>query len=299
MSKKVHIGLIGTSWWVDLMYVPSLMSHPSAHVVGVCGRNATRTGEVAHKFGRAEVFTDHRQLINSGRLDAIIVASPDDLHHEMTMAAIDAGLHVLCEKPLACNAADARQMHERAEAAGLKHMVLFTWRWQPHWRYLKHLVDGGFIGRCHHAEFQFLGGFALDAGYKWRFDGARANGITGDLGSHMIDFACWYLGAVTEVTADLSTFIDQSETATPPPAPANDAGLLTLRIRQRSARPDHCLGGQPARRRRRLYRRCAARLGRHHREPPHLFRRRRRRVDPRRSGGQIVLRQSRGAGCLP
>jgi predicted dehydrogenase len=230
MGDKVRIGVIGTSWWVDLMYVPSLMSHPAAQVVGVCGRNETRAAEVAGKFGDAKVFTDYRQLIGQGDLDALIVASPDDLHYEMTMTAIDAGLHVLCEKPLAGNAADARQMFERAEAAGLKHMVLFTWRWQPHWRYLKDLVDSGFIGRCHHAEFQFLGGFALDAGYKWRFDGARANGITGDLGSHMIDFACWYLGAVTEVMADLSTFIDQSETATPPPVPANDAGLLTLRF---------------------------------------------------------------------
>jgi len=228
MSKKVRIGLIGTSWWVERMYIPSLMSHPAAHVVRVCGRDAARAAGVAAKFGNADVFTDYRRMIDAGGLDAVIVASPDDLHYEMTMAAIDAGLHVLCEKPLAGSAADARRMHERAEAAGLKNMVLFTWRWQPHWRYLKHLVDSGFIGRCYHAEFQFLGGFALDAGYKWRFDGARANGVTGDLGSHMIDFAFWYLGDVTEVMADLSTFIDQSTTASPPPPPTNDVGLLTL-----------------------------------------------------------------------
>ncbi len=230
MGKRVRIGLIGTSWWGDLMYVPSLMSHPSAHVVGVSGRNETRATEVARKFGDAKVFTDYRQLINSGGLDAVIIASPDDLHYEMTMAAIDAGLHVLCEKPLACNAAQAREMHQRAEAAGLKHMVLFTWRWQPHWRYLKHLLESGFIGRCYHAEFQFLGSFALDSGYKWRFDGERANGVTGDLGSHMIDFARWYLGDVARVVADLPTFVDQSATATPPPTPANDVGLLTLEL---------------------------------------------------------------------
>ena len=88
-------------------------------------------------------------------------------------------------------------------------MVLFTWRWQPHWRYVKHLVESGFIGRCYHAEFQFLSSFALDSGYKWRFDGKRSNGITGDLGSHMIDFAQWYLGDVRSVSADLPTFIDQ------------------------------------------------------------------------------------------
>jgi predicted dehydrogenase len=199
-------------------------------VVGVCGRNRSRAEEIAEKFGGAKVFSDYRGLISSGGLDAIVIASPDDLHFEMTMAAIDAGLHVLCEKPLAGSADDARTMLKRAEARGVKHMVLFTWRWQPHWRYLKYLVDSGFIGRCYHAEFEFLASFALDPGYKWRFDGRRANGIVGDLGSHMIDFARWYCGDVAEVMADMPVFIDQSATATPPPQPINDGGLLTLRL---------------------------------------------------------------------
>ncbi len=228
MAEKVRLGLIGTSWWVDLMYAPSLMSHPAARVVAVCGRNATRASEVAEEFGGAKVFTDYRQLIASGELDAVVVAAPDDLHYEMTMAAIDAGLHVLCEKPLAGNASRAREMLKRVEAARLKHMVLFTWRWQPHWRYVKHLIESGFIGRCYHAEFQFLGDFALGSEYKWRFDGRRSNGITGDLGSHMIDFARWYLGEARRVTADLPTFIDQSATANPSPTPVNDVGLVTL-----------------------------------------------------------------------
>ena len=228
MGKKVRLGLIGTSWWVDLMYVPSLTSHPAAHVVGVSGRDARRAGEVAEKFGGAKVFPDYRELIQSGEIDAIIVAAPDDLHYEMTMAAIDAGLHVLCEKPLAANASLAREMLIGAEAARLKHMVLFTWRWQPHWRYVKHLVETGFVGRCYHADFHFLASFALDPGYKWRFDARRANGVAGDLGSHLIDFARWYMGDVRRVSADLPTFVDQSATANPSPTPANDVGLLTL-----------------------------------------------------------------------
>jgi predicted dehydrogenase len=211
-----------------MMYLPSLLSHPSAHVVAISGRDAKRAAEVAAKFGGAQVFTDYRRLIDSGELDAVIIAAPDDLHYEMTVAALDAGLHVLCEKPLASNATLARELHQRAVYAQVKHMVLFTWRWQPHWRYVKHLVETGYIGRCYHARFEFLGSFALDKGYKWRFDSRRANGVTGDLGSHMIDFARWYVGDVTRVHADLPVFIDQSKTAEPPPLPANDAGFLTL-----------------------------------------------------------------------
>lgn len=227
MTGKVRVGIIGTSWWVDMMYVPSLNSHAGAEVVAVSGRNAGRAGEIAGKFGEATVFPDWRDLLASG-IDAAVIATPDDLHYEMTMAALDRGLHVLCEKPLSGDAAAAREMLRKAEAKGIKHMVLFTWRWQPHWRYLKQLVDTGYIGRCYHASFDFIGGFALDKGYKWRFDGRRANGVTGDLGSHMIDFARWYLGDVARVSADLPVFTDQSAEAHSAPLPVNDAGFLTL-----------------------------------------------------------------------
>jgi predicted dehydrogenase len=230
MAGKVRVGVIGTSWWTDLMYVPSFNSHPGAEVTAVSGRDATRAGEIAAKFGGAHVFTDYRALIGSGLVDAVVVATPDDLHHDMTMAALDAGLHVLCEKPLAMNAGAARAMHAKAVARRVKHMVLFTWRWQPHWRYAKHLVETGYVGRPRLARFHFIGNFALDPGYKWRFDGRRANGVTGDLGSHMIDFVEWYLGPATRVMADLRVFVDQSATATPAPAPVNDAGLLIFEM---------------------------------------------------------------------
>jgi predicted dehydrogenase len=93
---------------------------------------------------------------------------------------------------------------------------------------VKQLMEDGFVGQCRYAEFRFLGSFALDDGYKWRFDGRRANGVTGDLGSHMIDFARWYLGEPVAVRADLRTFIDQSASGDPPPQPVNDIGFLSL-----------------------------------------------------------------------
>src|ERR1044071_6966169 len=124
MAGKVRVGGIGTSWWVDLMYVPSLLSHPGAEVVALCGRDAAKAAAIAGKFGAAKVFTDYRALIASGMCDAVVVATPDDSHAEFTMTAIDAGLHVLCEKPLAGNAADARKMQRRATEAGVVNMVL-------------------------------------------------------------------------------------------------------------------------------------------------------------------------------
>ena len=87
-------------------------------------------------------------MIEKGDLHAIEIITPDDLHYPMTMDALDAGLHVLCEKPLALNAAQAKEMYEKAEAAGVVHMTFFTYRWLPHYRYLKELVDEGYVGRC-------------------------------------------------------------------------------------------------------------------------------------------------------
>jgi predicted dehydrogenase len=214
-----------------MMYVPSLNSHPGADVVAVCGRNAERAGAVAAKFTGARVFSDYREMIAAAGLDAVVIAAPDDVHREMVLAAADAGLHILCEKPLANTLVDAVEMERRVEAAGVKNMVLFTWRWQPHWRYLKHLVDTGYIGRCLRARFAFIEGIAFSKGYKWRFDGRRGSGVAGDLGSHMIDMAHWYFGDVVTVSADLRCFADQSAEADPPPLPVNDASLIVLGTR--------------------------------------------------------------------
>ena len=140
MADKVRVGIIGTSWWAEAMYLPSLESHPSAEVVAVCGRNRERGEEIAEKYGISHVFTDYRELIKKADLDAVVVATPDDLHFPMTMNALAAGLHVLCEKPLASNSDQAEKMYEKAQATRVKHMVLFTWRWQPHFQYLKQLA---------------------------------------------------------------------------------------------------------------------------------------------------------------
>jgi predicted dehydrogenase len=108
------------------MYLPSLRSHPSAELVAICGRNQGRTQEMAVKYGIAKTFTDHEEMIDQGDLDAIIVGVPDDLHYEVTLHGLRAGLHVLCDKPLAITAQQARKMYEEAEAARVKHFEIFN-----------------------------------------------------------------------------------------------------------------------------------------------------------------------------
>jgi predicted dehydrogenase len=228
MTKKVRVGIIGTSWWAETMFLPSLGSHPAAEIVAICGRNRERGEELAKKHGIAEVYTDYRNLIKEATIDAIVIAAPDDLHYPMTMAALEAGLHVLCEKPMALTVEHAKQMTEKAKAVGVKHMVLFTWRWLPIFQYTKQLIDDGYVGRCYQASFRFLTGFGRNSNYTWRSDGDRSNGVFSDLGAHMVDFAHWLVGDVQRVNAHLKTFVERPPEDEKSYKSAHDAAFVLL-----------------------------------------------------------------------
>ena len=231
MPDCVRVGVIGTSWYADLAHLPRMKSHPRAQLAAICGRNRQRADEMATKYDIPAVYTDYRAMIEAGGLDAVVVSTPDDLHYPMTMSALDVGLHVLCEKPLALTLAQAQEMYERAEAAGLKHMVCFTYRWwPPAFRYLKQLIEEGYLGRLYQARFTYLGGYARRPYYQWKWDRQRGLGSLGDLGSHMIDLARWYGGEIARVSACLGTFVERPGPESAPLDPANDACTMTVQF---------------------------------------------------------------------
>ena len=155
MTDRVRVGVVGTSWFAKTFHLASLASHPEADLVAICGRDRERADGVAVDHSIPHVYTDYREMIASGRLDALVVVTPDALHFPITMAALDAGLHVMCEKALALNADQARQMHDAAEASGLVNMVGYIWRCVPPFNYVHYLIAEGYLGRCHHAHFQY------------------------------------------------------------------------------------------------------------------------------------------------
>ena len=225
MGDKLRVGMIGTSWWADWMHLPSIASHPAAEWVAICGRSAEPAQKLADKYGIAAVYTDYRQLLAHEGLDAVVLATPDDTHFEIAMAALDRGLHLLCEKPLTNVLAEAEQMARKADAAGVRHMTLFSWRWAPVWAELKRQLDAGAIGRPLEARFAFLGNDAYSSDYRWRRDGARCNGALADFGAHMIDFTRWYLGEIASVGATIATHIDRRGIE---PRAVNDCATLDL-----------------------------------------------------------------------
>ncbi len=228
MSKKIRVGVVGTSWFTETFHIASLKSHPRADVVAVCGRRQDYTEEIARKHGIRQAFNDYEAMIWHGNLDAVVVSSPDDLHHPISMTALDAGLHVMCEKPLALNAAQAREMATRAESKGVVHMTSFGNRWRPYFQYMKQLVEEGYTGKAYHSHFRSHAGYGRDGLYAWRFDRRRANGILGDLGSHMIDLARWLVGEIEWVTASLGVHVERPGPEGGTVDPANDTVLLNL-----------------------------------------------------------------------
>ena len=214
MSDKqmVRIGIAGTSWWADAMYMPALTNHPKADVVAACGRHQGRAEAFAKQWEIPGVYTDYQQMIDEANLDAIVIATGNDSHYPITMAALNAGLHVLCEKPLAMDTAQAEEMTAAAIEKQVKTLVPFTYRFMPTNRYLKQLVDDGYIGRPYHMAMRYYAGYGRESGYMWRFNKELAgSGVIGDLGSHFLYVAQWFFGNVTAITCQTGTHIDRGE----------------------------------------------------------------------------------------
>ena len=230
MAAPVRLGIIGTSWWADLVLLPALCTYGPAAVSALCGRNRERAEEMAGKYGVPTVFTDYREMYERAGLAGVVISSPDDLHFAMTMDALDAGLHVLCEKPMARTLDDAKAMLALAQTAGVKHMVNFTWRAVPAFRYMKELIDDGYLGRPYQCALSFVADFGRGGEYSWRYDRKRANGILGDSGSHMADLARWLVGDIASVSAILGSFIERPALDGAAPDPANDAAIMALQF---------------------------------------------------------------------
>jgi predicted dehydrogenase len=232
MTDRVRVGVIGTSMFTDFMHLTNFSRHPHARLSAICGRNRERATELAAKHDIPLVFTDYREMFARGSLDAIVVAAPDDLHFPMVMDALDAGLHVLCEKPLASNAAQARAMYEKAKATGVRHMVYFTWPWLAHYQQMRRLIGEGYVGRARHFSLSYLSDYGVGQTgpyqYNWRWDNRRSNGVLSDLGSHAVQFARLYVGEVTRVCARLDSFVERADEDGEPIPAANDAAVLAI-----------------------------------------------------------------------
>jgi predicted dehydrogenase len=148
-------------------------------------------------------------MIARGGLDVLVIATPNALHHPQAMAAIDAGLHVVCEKPLALDVSQAREMAARAGAAGRRTLTFFTHRAVAAAAHVKRLVGEGFLGRPLHVSAEYKSASHLREGkpLAWRMRRAESGtGALGDIGSHVVDLVRWWLGDFSRVAGQWQTF---------------------------------------------------------------------------------------------
>lgn len=225
-ARELGIGLIGYAFMGKAhshawRTAPSFFELPLApRLRALAGRDAEAARVVAEKFGWEHVETDWRALVARDDVDVVDVCTPGDTHAEIAVAALEAGKHVLCEKPLANSVAEAETMADAAKAArarGVRSMVGFTYRRVPAIKLARSLVADGRLGEVRHVRAQYLQDWLIDpqAPLSWRLDKTRAgSGALGDIGAHIIDLTQYITGErIVGVSAILETFVKERPVA--------------------------------------------------------------------------------------
>ncbi len=211
MAGVIKVGVIGTGGIATARHLPAFKEAEAAgkaELVAVSDVMETSARAAAAQFGVPHAFTDYRDLL-ALPLDAVSICTPNNIHEEISLTAIAAGKHVLCEKPLAMDFAGAQRMYERATLAGVKTAVNFRYRWIPAAGFLHDLIAAGELGEIYHVYADYFNGSLHDptAPISWRNSrAASGTGALGDLASHIIDLCRWWVGEFAGVQGYLHTF---------------------------------------------------------------------------------------------
>ncbi len=229
-DKTVNVALIGTKFmgkahsnaWSGASHFFELQRQPVLKVA--CGRNREDLVHFARTWGWEEIETDWRKVVERPDVDVVDIAVPQNLHRDIAVAAAKAGKHVFCEKPMALSLAEAQQMLEAAQVAGVVHYLNHNYRRAPAVMLAKRLIDEGKIGRVFHWRGAYLQSWIIDPSFPltWHLRQETAgSGPNGDLNSHSIDLARYLVGEISDVTAMTAQFVSER------PLPGNGAATFT------------------------------------------------------------------------
>jgi predicted dehydrogenase len=227
VNKGINVGMVGYKFMGKAHShayrdVGMFFDLPPVNMTAICGRNQEAVSQAASKFGWSSYETDWKHLISRNDIDLIDINAPSNAHKEIAIAAIRAGKHVFCEKPLALTLSDAREMLAEAEKANVKHAICFNYRFLPAVQLAKQIIDSGQLGEIHHYRAQYLQDWLVDPNFPlaWRLDKEVAgSGSHGDLNAHCIDLARYLIGDFNKVVGHSNTFVKTR------PLPANMTGL--------------------------------------------------------------------------
>jgi predicted dehydrogenase len=212
--KAIGVGMLGYAFMgkahSNAYKTLSYMAWPPPllpELVAIAGRDEQAVAEAARRYGFAAHVTDWRALIADERVELFDNSGPNSLHAEPTIAAAEAGKHVVCEKPLGRDASESYETWQRVEATGVKHMCAFNYRFVPAVRLARELIEAGELGELIHFRGAYLQDWGSTDDEIWRFDKATAgSGALGDLGAHVVDLARYLVGEIGSVSATMATF---------------------------------------------------------------------------------------------
>lgn len=205
MSRVLKVGVVGLG--MGGAHVGSFSKDPRTEVVGICDLDENRLKRVQEKHDIPETFTNAEDLFAVDGLDAVSIAVPNKFHHPLTLSALDKGLHVLCEKPMAMTVAEAQEMESAAQKANKNLMINFSHRCHPTMMSLKHAVDSGELGEIYSGRTVWhrrrgMPGFGGWFGQK----NMSGGGPLIDLGVHRLDQALWLMGYPDPISVSGSTY---------------------------------------------------------------------------------------------
>jgi len=218
---KIGIGIIGTGMWANT-HARACNANPHTEIVGLA---EVREG-AAEAFAKTHninvpIFTDYRDLLKVDGLDAIIIATPNNVHAPVSIAAAEAGKHILCQKPMATTLADVKAMVAAVEKAGINGMVAYTKRFFRTTRFLHDFLRSEDLGRIYHVRAIYFQSWLSNPATPmvWRLQREKTGtGVLGDLGSHITDLVQYLIeDDITRVTAMMKTFVTQRPSAVDSP----------------------------------------------------------------------------------
>lgn len=232
----INVGIIGASFARDA-YLPAFAHINDAQVVALASGRMESARAAAEPYGITAVYDDWEKMLSEHDLDLVCIATPTVMHAPMALAAIARGAHVLCEKPTAMNAGEARQMLDAAKAASRLHMIDHELRFNPTRARIAELIHGGDLGEIRHVNITNIGASWASPASRpkgdWWSDAAMGGGRMGANGSHQIDMLRWWLGEPASVVGQALTIVPDrvcKNTGEPWVATSDDLSHMTLEM---------------------------------------------------------------------
>lgn len=233
-QSPIGVAIVGTGFG-EKVHIPGFQVHHQTEVVAVYHHNLQKAEAIATRYNIPSYTDNLAELVALPQVQAVSISTPPFLHYEMAKTVIEAGKHLLLEKPTTLNAEEARELYHLAQAKGIIATMDFEFRFVPHWQQFKALLDSGYVGQKRLIKIDWLVSSRADANRPWNWYAQKnkGGGALGAIASHAFDYIHWLFGEIGQLSARLTTAIPQRpdpETGELKSVDADDTCLILLEL---------------------------------------------------------------------